>query len=256
MYIRVNQSISTTTRFVTIPYQCDETVTKLELTKDGTNFITATNFTQVDGLFDIESWPNGTYSNCYLRATVKAQSTTPAISLATINNMTVNKGETFNILYTSNIPAIKHEISWDGGSTFWDKTSEIAVSNSTNYKYAHEAKTDVTSYNMAIRVTDRNGNTDTKYFTITFKNNATDIETPSSYSITANLTHCKSSNTAKNISADLGYVTNITADDGYTVSLIIVTMGGTDVTSSALKSGNQIYIPHVTGNIVITASAN
>ena len=44
MYIRVNQSISTTTRFVTIPYECDETVTKLELTKDGTNVITATNF--------------------------------------------------------------------------------------------------------------------------------------------------------------------------------------------------------------------
>jgi len=86
--------------------------------------------------------------------------------------------------------------------------------------------------------------------------NATAVETPSSYSITANLTHCKSSNAAKNISAGLGYVTNITADNGYTISLITVTMGGTDVTSSALKSGNQIYIPHVTGNIVITARAN
>ena len=86
--------------------------------------------------------------------------------------------------------------------------------------------------------------------------NATAVETSSSYSITANLTHCKSSNAAKNISAGLGYVTNITADNGYTISSIIVTMGGTDVTSSVLKSGNQIYIPHVTGNIVITASAN
>ena len=176
MYIRVNQSISTTTKFVTIPYQCDETVKKLELTKDGTNFITATDFTQVDGLFDIESWPNGTYNNCYLRATVKKQSTTPAISLATINNMTVNKGKTFNILYTSNIAAIKHEISWDGGSTFLDKTSEIVVSNSTNYKYTHEAKTDVSSYNMAIRVTDAKGNTSTKTFKITFTQAATPIQ--------------------------------------------------------------------------------
>ena len=176
MYIRVNQSISTTTKFVTIPYECDETVTKLELTKDGTNFITATNFTQSDGLFNIESWPNGVYNNCYLRATVKVQETIPAISLATINNMTVNEGETFNILYTSNISAIKHEISWDGGSTFWDKTSEIAVSNSTNYKYTHEAKTDVNSYNMAIRVTDANGNTSTKTFTITFIQTAASIQ--------------------------------------------------------------------------------
>ena len=201
MYIKVNQSISTTTRFVTIPYQCDETVTKLELTKDGTNFITATNFTQADGLFDIESWPNGTYNNCYLRATVKKQSTTPAISLATINNMTVNKGKTFNILYTSNIAAIKHEISWDGGSTFWDKTSEIVVSNSTNYKYTHEAKTDVSSYNMAIRVTDANRNTSTKTFTITFTQAATPIQLNSISNIS----------TTKGKSFDISYSTNVPA---------------------------------------------
>ena len=201
MYIKVNQSISTTTRFVTIPYQCDETVTKLELTKDGTNFITATNFTQADGLFDIESWPNGTYNNCYLRATVKKQSTTPAISLATINNMTVNKGKTFNILYTSNIAAIKHEISWDGGTTFWDKTSEIVVSNSTNYKYTHEAKTDVSSYNMAIRVTDANGNTSTKTFTITFTQTATPIQLNSISDISA----------TKGKSFNISYSTNVPA---------------------------------------------
>ena len=201
MYIRVNQSISTTTRFVTIPYQCDETVTKLELTKDGTNFITATNFTQSDGLFNIESWPNGTYSNCYLRATVKVQETIPAISLATINNMTVNKGKTFNILYTSNIAAIKHEISWDGGSTFWDKTSEIVVSNSTNYKYKHEAKTDVSSYNMAIRVTDAKGNTSTKAFTITFTQAATSIQLKSISDIS----------TTKGKSFGISYSTNVPA---------------------------------------------
>ena len=201
MYIRVDQSISTTTRFVTIPYQCDETVTKLELTKDGTNFITATNFTQVDGLFDIESWPNGTYSNCYLRATVKVQETTPAISLATINNMTVDKGKTFNILYTSNIPAIKHEISWDGGSTFWDKTSEIVVSNSTNYKYTHEAKTDVSSYNMAIRVTDAKGKTSTKTFKITFTQAVTPIQLNSIGDIS----------TTKGKSFNISYSTNVPA---------------------------------------------
>lgn len=186
MKIEVNQSISTTTRYVTIPYNCDETVTKLELTKDGTNFITAINFTQSEGVFNIESWPNGTYNNCYLRATVNVQETVPTISLATINNMTVNMGEAFNILYTTNIPAVKHEFSWNGGSEYWDKTNEISVSNSVNYKYTHEAKTDVSRYNMAIRVTDANGNTSTKTFSITFTqqvaaiqlNNISDISTP------------------------------------------------------------------------------
>ena len=168
MAIKITSNVSTTNNYVTINYTADETITKIELTKDGTNFITAINFSQVSALFNIESWGNGTYNNCYLRATVSEQSTAPAISLATINNMTINKGEVFNILYTTNIPAVKHEFSWNGGSTFWNKTSEIAVSNSTNYKYTHEAKTDVSSYNMAIRVTDANGNTSTKTFTITF----------------------------------------------------------------------------------------
>ena len=168
MAIKITSNVSTTNNYVTINYTADETITKIELTKDGTNFITATNFSQVSALFNIESWGNGTYNNCYLRATVSEQSTAPAISLATINNITVNKGEVFNILYTTNIPAVKHEFSWNGGNTFWNKTSEIAVSNSVNYRYTHEAKTDVSSYNMAIRVTDANGNTSTKTFTITF----------------------------------------------------------------------------------------
>ena len=186
MKIEVNQSISTTTRYVTIPYNCDETVTKLELTKDGTNFITAINFTQSEGVFNIESWSNGTYNNCYLRATVNVQETVPTISLATINNMTVNIGEAFNILYTTNIPAVKHEFSWNGGSEYWDKTNEISVSNSVNYKYTHEAQTNVSRYNRAIRVTDANGNTSTQAFSITFVqqvetiqlNNISDISTP------------------------------------------------------------------------------
>ena len=92
--------------------------------------------------------------------------TLPPIALSTINNMTVNKGKTFNILYSTNVSAVKHEISWDNGSTFWDKTSEIVVENTVNYKYAHEAITDVSRYDMAIRVTDANGNTSTKAFTI------------------------------------------------------------------------------------------
>ena len=99
---------------------------------------------------------------------------TPAIVLNNINNITVNKGEAFNILYSTNIPAVKHEISWNGGSEYWDKTSEIITEHSTNYKYTHEAKTDVSSYNMAIRVTDAKANTSTKTFTITFTGGAID----------------------------------------------------------------------------------
>ena len=98
----------------------------------------------------------------------------PRIYLSRISDMTVYKGQTFNILYSSNISAVKHEISWDGGNTFYDKTSEITVSNTVNYKYSHNAETEYDSFSMAIRVTDANGNTDVKYFAITFENNATE----------------------------------------------------------------------------------
>ena len=60
--------------------------------------------------------------------------TIPKIALYEISDMTVYKEQTFNILYSSNISAVKHEISCDGGNSFYDKTSEIAVSNTVNYK--------------------------------------------------------------------------------------------------------------------------
>ena len=91
------------------------------------------------------------------------------IALNDINDMYITKGETFNINYSTNITAIKHEFSWDGGVTYWDKTSEV-TSSGTNYTYSHNAETSYDSFNMAIRVTDANGNTSTQVFTIVFNN--------------------------------------------------------------------------------------
>ena len=39
------------------------------------------------------------------------------IALNDINDMYITKGETFNINYSTNITAVKHEFSWDGGVT-------------------------------------------------------------------------------------------------------------------------------------------
>ena len=181
--LNVTGNFSTSSDVLNVSYTTDaQNITKMEITKDNTNFITADSFTNSNAVFNVSTWDNGTYT-CKLRMTHTEAAPDPKpdpkpdptvkIALYKISNMTVDKGKTFNILYSSNISAVKHEFSWDGGSTFWDKTSEIVVSNTTNYKYTHEAKTDVSSYNMAIRVTDRNGNTDVKYFTITFRNNST-----------------------------------------------------------------------------------
>ena len=80
------------------------------------------------------------------------------------------------------------------------------------------------------------------------------IEQPSEFTITNNLTNCSSSNNATNITSNNSYSSTITASEGCTMKSLIVTMGGTDITNSAVD-GYVINIPNVTGNIVITAQA-
>lgn len=75
-----------------------------------------------------------------------------------------------------------------------------------------------------------------------------------SYTITRNLSYCSSSNTSSNITVGSSYSTTITANSGYTLGSITVTMGGTNITSSAV-SGNRITISSVTGNVVISCTA-
>lgn len=74
------------------------------------------------------------------------------------------------------------------------------------------------------------------------------------YSITNTLTKCTSNNSAKQVAQGNSYSATITANSGYAMSSIKVTMGGTDITSTAV-SGNKITVASVTGNIVITAVA-
>ena len=84
-----------------------------------------------------------------------------------ITDLTVPKNKPFDIFYYTGEPAVKHEISWDFGNTYQDKTSFIITTGTSSYKYVHEA-VNVDSYNMAIRVTYADGSIDCKSFTITF----------------------------------------------------------------------------------------
>ena len=75
------------------------------------------------------------------------------------------------------------------------------------------------------------------------------------YTITLNLTNCASSNTANTIGEGASYTTTLTPTGTYKkLGDISVTMGGADISSSAV-SGNNISIAKVTGNIVITCEA-
>ena len=73
------------------------------------------------------------------------------------------------------------------------------------------------------------------------------------YSVTNNLSNASTSNGATTVTAGSNYSTAITVNSGYEISTIKVTMGGTDITSSAV-SGSNITIANVTGDIVITVT--
>lgn len=83
-----------------------------------------------------------------------------------------------------------------------------------------------------------------------FNDGSTDSDT---YTIVNNLTNVSTSNTATSTNKGARYTAILTANEGYTIGTITVTMGGIDVTSSVV-SDNTIEISSVTGNIVITAS--
>lgn len=75
------------------------------------------------------------------------------------------------------------------------------------------------------------------------------------YTITRNLTNCTSSNTANTIAEDAIYTTTLSPTGTFKkLGAITVTMGGTDISASAV-SGSTITISKVTGNIVITCAA-
>lgn len=75
------------------------------------------------------------------------------------------------------------------------------------------------------------------------------------YTITRNLTNCASSNAADSIAEGAAYTTVLSPTGTFKkLGPITVTMGGTDISSSAV-SGSTITIAKVTGNIVITCAA-
>lgn len=71
------------------------------------------------------------------------------------------------------------------------------------------------------------------------------------YSITNTLTNCTNSNSATQAVKGESYSATITANSGYELKSVTVTMGGSPVS----VSGGTISIAEVTGNIVITAVA-
>ena len=79
---------------------------------------------------------------------------------------------------------------------------------------------------------------------------------PTAYSVTNNLTHVTNSNSQTSETSGTAYTGTLSAESTYEMSSVVITMGGTDITSTAYTPGTgAISIASVTGNIVITAVA-
>lgn len=75
------------------------------------------------------------------------------------------------------------------------------------------------------------------------------------YTVTQTLSNCTSSFTNDSVVENDALSVTITPSTNYELSAINVTMGGTNITSTAV-SGNTIAIVKVTGDVVITATAS
>ena len=74
------------------------------------------------------------------------------------------------------------------------------------------------------------------------------------YAVTNTLTNVTSDNSDAYVMPNAAYSATLTADEGYTLSIVNVTMGGTDVTDTVYADG-VITIEAVTGALVVTATA-
>lgn len=104
---------------------------------------------------------------------ISETSTTETLTISNIADITQPEKTEFYIEYSTNIAVVKHEVSWDGGKTFYDKTSDV-TSSGTTYKFKHDNKASAGNYSMAIRVTTAKGTTKTSnVFKITLTSSAT-----------------------------------------------------------------------------------
>ena len=80
--------------------------------------------------------------------------------------------------------------------------------------------------------------------------------TAQSYTVTNTLSGCTTSNASATATEGSSYTATITASSGYSLTgaTVSITMGGTDITTTAYSSGT-ISISSVTGNISITVTA-
>lgn len=103
-------------------------------------------------------------------------------------------------------------------------------------------------------VIDSAPNTGERPYQITYVDELPTLIDPGYSAVTQNLTHATSSSSVIQTKNGQSFTATITAESGYTLGTVTVTMNGTDISSSAVEGGT-VTIANVSGDIVITAAA-
>lgn len=106
--VTVSTNPSTTGNTLTVNFTTDATdITDVQLTKDGSNYISATSFSNTSATFNVSSWSDGTYNNCYLKV-IYTETSTPATYTITRNvtNCTSTGSSTIDTSITTTFQSV------------------------------------------------------------------------------------------------------------------------------------------------------
>ena len=106
--VTVSTNPSTKNNTLTVNFTTDvNNITDVQLTKDGSNYISATSFTNTSASFNVASWTNGTYNDCYLKV-IYTETPTPATYTITRNvtNCTSTGSDTIDTSITTTFQSV------------------------------------------------------------------------------------------------------------------------------------------------------
>ena len=177
-----NSTYSSTSTSITITFTTDVTPTAVKLTKDGTNWISATTYTSNSATFNVSSWGKGSFTNCRLKVSYVEESSGGGVpesplSISNIIGGTFTISNNATITYTTNKTVTKHEYRMNKSYAYSDGTDKVTSSGNNHTLTFAAGELSAGTKNGSIRVTDANGNTSEGDFTLII-NEATQTPDP------------------------------------------------------------------------------
>lgn len=120
--------------------------------------------------------------------------------------------------------------------------------------YSDGSTATVTGYTMSGEIFEGSNTITVTYQGMTATFVVTGTAVAQTYTVTNNLTNVTNSNAQTEVT-DGFYSATLAVPDGYSMQSIMITMGGIDITSDVYTEDGTILITEVTGDIVITATA-